>query len=669
MVTVGRRHHPSLGWCWRLLLGGLLGQLALLHFLYVHVEHLSQEELNVVPSLAASSTSSRKPTASVIRSKSTTLNRSNPSAVIQKSTMTLLAPTTNAMFNGHRKLAVHNPWSKPRYVCDTEIPAKETAEVEVGSDIDECPIDDDNNVMARIFPFDPSLRGEGMPPKVLRFQKNDPEQNPLEKVDCDVPCSVWPYTIPTVRNMATIDGTPFQLVPYSMEGSAYYQSLEVDPRAHLHHQICATTSFRSDIPLSYYDPTSQDIQYPSVDFDKAIKGAVFLANNCNSLSGRENLVKELIHEVQARQNTTTTDNAVVTRDVDVDAKAAFRIDSLSSCLRNALPPNGINLDNKTDVMSSYLFYFAFENQRTEDYITEKLWGAYASGTLPVYLGAPNVLEHVPPQSLIRVDDFASAKDLVDFLIQVSHNRTSYESFHAWRQRPLPQTFRTKYEFAQVHSYCRICRLTYAQQYGLGWDHVKQQITPTRLARRACLDSEDGWMTQPIGEVWIGTEDGQPPLPIPLEQPVKCHSKTSRHPKAVVGTSLTRTIWDHDGVTDIEIHQNKTAALVTESVRLRLVVPINTTELLHQNPKRDYWRKVYWIQDNLSRVVIVFDQPIEMPTVLSAPGLVEVPIYAPLRIRLIVEDMDTFHEGSEAKESYFSRIMIDEFWHPMEVRVS
>jgi Glycosyltransferase family 10 (fucosyltransferase) C-term len=49
---------------------------------------------------------------------------------------------------------------------------------------------------------------------------------------------------------------------------------------------------------------------------------------------------------------------------------------------------------------------ALENQQQDDYTTEKIWGALAAGTLPVYWGAPNIKDHVPPHSIIVVDDFA-----------------------------------------------------------------------------------------------------------------------------------------------------------------------------------------------------------------------------------------------------------------------
>jgi len=38
-------------------------------------------------------------------------------------------------------------------------------------------------------------------------------------------------------------------------------------------------------------------------------------------------------------------------------------------------------------------------------VTEKLYDALFAGTVPVYKGAPNVENFVPPHALIKVDDF------------------------------------------------------------------------------------------------------------------------------------------------------------------------------------------------------------------------------------------------------------------------
>ena len=52
--------------------------------------------------------------------------------------------------------------------------------------------------------------------------------------------------------------------------------------------------------------------------------------------------------------------------------------------------------SKHGVLRRYPFYLAYENSNDADYVTEKVFDALESGVLPVYYGAPNVDDFVPP---------------------------------------------------------------------------------------------------------------------------------------------------------------------------------------------------------------------------------------------------------------------------------
>ena len=41
-------------------------------------------------------------------------------------------------------------------------------------------------------------------------------------------------------------------------------------------------------------------------------------------------------------------------------------------------------------LARYKFLLAIENAECPDYVTEKLWKALKLGTVPIYLGAPNI---------------------------------------------------------------------------------------------------------------------------------------------------------------------------------------------------------------------------------------------------------------------------------------
>ena len=107
-------------------------------------------------------------------------------------------------------------------------------------------------------------------------------------------------------------------------------------------------------------------------------------------------------------------------------------------------------------MKLYKFHLAFENQNEDDYITEKLWLALESGTLPVFMGARNVREHVPGHSIVVASDFSGPRALGNYLAMLLKNETKYNSYHEWRKRPLPDWWVRKYSRFNVSSQCRTC---------------------------------------------------------------------------------------------------------------------------------------------------------------------------------------------------------------------
>lgn len=62
--------------------------------------------------------------------------------------------------------------------------------------------------------------------------------------------------------------------------------------------------------------------------------------------------------------------------------------------------------SKFEVMQTYDFCLCFENMAMKGYITEKIFDCLYAGVIPLYLGAPDIGEHVPPEAFIDVRRFA-----------------------------------------------------------------------------------------------------------------------------------------------------------------------------------------------------------------------------------------------------------------------
>lgn len=88
------------------------------------------------------------------------------------------------------------------------------------------------------------------------------------------------------------------------------------------------------------------------------------------------------------------------------------------------------------MISKHKFHLAFENANHVDYVTEKVFSAFAAGVVPVYMGAPNINQFIPdPKSIINVNDFKSVESLANYLKYLANNETAYNEYHEWRKRP------------------------------------------------------------------------------------------------------------------------------------------------------------------------------------------------------------------------------------------
>jgi hypothetical protein len=71
------------------------------------------------------------------------------------------------------------------------------------------------------------------------------------------------------------------------------------------------------------------------------------------------------------------------------------------------------VDDKYETLSRYTFSLTYENQVLDGWINEKLFDAMLVGTVPVYLGAPDITDWVPEECFIdqrRFDGYAELRD-------------------------------------------------------------------------------------------------------------------------------------------------------------------------------------------------------------------------------------------------------------------
>jgi len=74
-----------------------------------------------------------------------------------------------------------------------------------------------------------------------------------------------------------------------------------------------------------------------------------------------------------------------------------------------------SVENKHQILSKYNFALAFENCELPGYITEKIFDCFYSGTIPIYLGAPDIENYIPKDCFINKRDFKNYEELKNFL--------------------------------------------------------------------------------------------------------------------------------------------------------------------------------------------------------------------------------------------------------------
>jgi len=157
-----------------------------------------------------------------------------------------------------------------------------------------------------------------------------------------------------------------------------------------------------------------------------------MAGNCDARNRREDYVRELMNHVT--------------------------VHSYGSCLHNQDTPDEIlkkyglvkgqppgyykqhMYKIKRDILSPYKFILAFENSNCDGYVTEKVYDALLVDAIPIYMGAPDIDDYVPPGSVIKVADYESISALIEHIEMIANNKTLYENYFAWRKDETHKNF-------------------------------------------------------------------------------------------------------------------------------------------------------------------------------------------------------------------------------------
>lgn len=223
-------------------------------------------------------------------------------------------------------------------------------------------------------------------------------------------------------------------VAWSMESRANYPLL-ASPGFMRHFDIVMSYERQADIWTPYLprERSWRDAKQTAVPDRTEAAAAVLFQSSGVDRSGRERLVAELARHIP--------------------------IDSYGNFMRNRrIEGPDLGVQTKRATISRYRFCLAFENSIAPDYVTEKLFDAFLAGTVPVYLGAPNVAEFAPDNSYVDATQFTSPADLADYLRHLVETPEAYAAYLDWRNKPLPERLVELVARAEVAPFPRLVEM-------------------------------------------------------------------------------------------------------------------------------------------------------------------------------------------------------------------
>jgi hypothetical protein len=284
-----------------------------------------------------------------------------------------------------------------------------------------------------------------LPPLVLLYNQPFSGMGNLAELECGVACDfTWDlrrlaestavvFHIPTLRGIPLPPKQPGQQwVAWSLESEVNYPEL-ADPAFMRRFEITMTYRRNATVWHPYFGPETEAALLAPPRPKTESSPMVYFRSSAVDRCGRTAYAAALMRRV--------------------------KIDSYGRVLHNRdLPVPDAGAETIMSVTGRYKFALVLENSLAEDYVTEKLFYALISGSVPVYRGAPNVSAFAPADHcLINAADFAGPVELAAYLNWLNEHDADYREYLAWKQIGLRPEFRALVKSVRTKPLCRLCR--------------------------------------------------------------------------------------------------------------------------------------------------------------------------------------------------------------------
>jgi hypothetical protein len=134
------------------------------------------------------------------------------------------------------------------------------------------------------------------------------------------------------------------------------------------------------------------------------------------------------------------------------------VHSYGRLFQNRVLDQDTGRQSKMETIAGYQFTLAFENAVFQDYVTEKFYDPLIAGSVPVYLGAPNIEAFAPgDRCFVSTSDFDTPEALARYLQLVSEDEALYQHYLEWREKPFKPSFVRLLEEQKKHPFVRLCQ--------------------------------------------------------------------------------------------------------------------------------------------------------------------------------------------------------------------
>jgi hypothetical protein len=83
-------------------------------------------------------------------------------------------------------------------------------------------------------------------------------------------------------------------------------------------------------------------------------------------------------------------------------------------------------ENKINFLNYFKFNISFENTSNCGYVTEKIIQPMFTNTIPIYWGAPDVINDFNEKSFINCHRFKNDEELIDYILEIDNNQNLYD---------------------------------------------------------------------------------------------------------------------------------------------------------------------------------------------------------------------------------------------------